>query len=502
MRKGYIICVDDHPAIVEALMTQLENAVGDTCEIEIAESAAEALDVINDLKKQGEQIDVVITDEIMPGMQGSQFLEVIHTIDPGIMKVMLTGQAGFDDVVYAINKGELDWCIKKPWSYEELKSTILQLLEKSRIRRRNQRLAEEVIAEKNKAEAIVHSITDGIIVFDGDDRISLVNAACTTILGRSESELIGQRILDALELQEFVTLLVEASQRSDEVISDEILLQWDGEEPQDVYIIAIAKTLRDKEEKPLGVVMVLRDITREKELNRMKANFLSTVSHELRTPLTSILSTYELLLQDSLGELNPDQREFISMSKEQGDVLSELIDNLIDITSLEANQMDLSQTSLNIQELAHDVVEDYSEAAVARGLACTSDIDDTLPPILADERKMNRLLKNLLSNAIKFTEQGSIHLSIHQTDDDHIHIAVADTGVGVSEEYFDRIFEKFFQVDDSVTREFSGSGLGLPICRAIVQAHQGEIWLESTVGEGTTFHVKLPLRPTGEPDTA
>lgn len=474
-------------------MAQLENAVGDTCEIEIAENADEALEIMKELQERGEQVDIVITDEVMPGMQGSKLLEIIHSIDPNIMKVMLTGQAGFDDVVYAVNNGELDWCIKKPWDYDELKSTTRQLLKKAELRRRNQRLAEEVVAEKNKAEAIVHSITDGIIVFNGDDRISLVNEACTKILGHPEKDLIGKRILDVIELKELIMLLVEASHRSGEVLSDELVLKKPGQAHRETYIIAIVKTLRDKEDKPLGVVTVLRDITREKELNQMKANFLSTVSHELRTPLTSILSTYELLLQNSLGELNNDQREFISISKEQGELLSELLDNLIDLSSLEANQMELLKTSLNIKDIALEVLTSAKKSAIAKGLQFISDIDETLPPIVADARKMTRMLKNLLSNSIKFTEQGEVRLSIQRAEEG-IQISVADTGVGISEEYFDSIFEKFFQVDDSSTREFSGSGLGLAICRAIVQAHHGRIWLESTLHKGSTFYVILPFK--------
>ncbi len=475
-------------------MMQLEDAIGEKCEIEIAESADETLEVLQELRERGEQVDIVITDEIMPGMQGSQLLEIIHRIDPNIMKVMLTGQAGFDDVVYAVNNAALDWCIKKPWDYDELKSTVIQLLEIASERRRTQRLAEEVFAEKNKAEAIVHSITDGIIVFNGEDKISLVNEACTNILGRSENELIGKRILEVIELKELILLLMEASQRSGEVVSNEMIIQK-TDEPHEIHIIAIAKTLRDKRAKPLGVVTVLRDVTQEKEVSRMKANFLSAVSHELRTPLTSILMTYELLLQNSFGELNADQREYVSLSRVQGELLSVMIDNLIVLTSLESNQMELSKTAIMLKELALEASASVAkESALAKGLQFTHEIEENLPPIVGDDRKIVLVLKNLFLNAVKFTEQGEIRLCIHPVEEG-IHISVADTGIGISKEYFEQIFEKFFQVDASVTREYGGSGIGLAICLAIVQAHQGKIWLESELHKGSTFHVILPLTP-------
>ena len=492
MSKNFIICVDDQPEIVGSLMTQLENAVGHACEIEVAESASEALEVLEDLLAQGEQVDIVITDEIMPGMQGSEFLEIVHQRDPNIMTVILTGQAGFDDVVYAVNHAELDKCIKKPWDYEELKATVLDLLEKAKMKRRNKQLSEELVTEKNKAEAIVHSINDGIIVFDGNDRISLVNKACTEILGHTEEELVGRRIMEVLELKELIMLLVEASHHSDEVVSDEIILKHSKDPESEMNIIAIAKTLRDRDDHPMGVVTVLRDVTREKEVSRMKANFLATISHELRTPLTSILSTYELLLQNSLGELTDDQREFITLSKEQGAFLSELLENLIDLTTLEANQLELTRMPFDLKRLAGDVVDDIKGSASAKGLGILVDIADDLPKIVGDEHKIARVLKNLLSNAVKFTENGDVGLTI-QRDDDGVQLSIRDSGIGIAEEYFDKIFEKFFQVDNTTTREFKGSGAGLAICRAIVQAHRGRIWVESALEEGAAFHVHLPI---------
>ncbi|PID57843.1 hypothetical protein CSB45_06375 [candidate division KSB3 bacterium] len=495
MAKNFIICVDDQPEIVGSLMTQLENAVGDLCEIEVAESAAEALEVLDELLEQGEQIDIVITDEIMPGMPGSKFLEIVHQRDPNIMTVILTGQAGFDDVVYAVNHAELDKCIKKPWYYDDLKDTVLELLDKAGTKRRNKQLAEELIAEKNKAEAIVHSITDGIIVFNGNDRISLVNKACTEILGRTEEELIGRRIMDVLELKELILLLIEASHHSDEVVSDEIVLRHSKDPEREIDIIAIAKTLRSRDGQPFGVVTVLRDVAREKEVSRMKSNFLATISHELRTPLTSILSTYELLLQNSLGELTDEQREFISLSKEQGAFLSELLENLIDLMTLSGNQLELMRKAFDLGQLAQEVVKDIQASVSAKGLQLRVDIAPELPEFVADEHKIGRVLKNLLSNAVKFTEKGDVALTISHVDD-KIWITVHDSGIGIAEEHFDKIFENFFQVDNTTTREFKGSGAGLAICRAIVLAHRGEIWVESVLNKGTTFHVTLPISAT------
>ncbi len=521
MQKGFILCVDDQPEVVGSLMTQLENAVGHLCEIEVAESALEALEVLKELKEQGGQIEIVITDEIMPGIQGSKLLEIVHQLDPTIMTVMLTGQAGFDDVVYAVNHAALNKCLKKPWEYQELKETVLDLLEKAELNRKYERLTQEVVAEKNKAEAIVQSITDGIIVVNDEDKISLVNQACLDLLSRTEKELLGKRLLDVLDSGELAFLFVEASQRADEVISEEFVLKRagktaflptsGGEKPlqreEEVTVVAIARTLRDKYQHQIGVVTVLRDVTREKEINRVKANFLATISHELRTPLTSILSTYELLLQDSLGELTQEQREFITLSRQQGEYLSELIDNLIVLNKLEANQIDeITVVPLDITKIAVDASNSGKMSALAKGLRFHLDIEPQLPQIVADETQITHLIKNLLSNAVKFTETGEIRLKIARSSlaseigntpagQPGIHLTITDTGIGISSQYFEKIFEKFFQIDDSTTREFGGPGVGLAICRAIVQAHHGRIWVESGLRHGSTFHVLLPLNP-------
>jgi len=245
-------------------------------------------------------------------------------------------------------------------------------------------------------------------------------------------------------------------------------------------------------------VTVLRDVTREKEISALKANFLATVSHELRTPLTSIISTFELLMQNSLGELTVDQREFIETSKEQGKILSDLIDNLIDLSSLEANQIELTFAPIEMGNLALEIAEFAKKSADAKGLQFALHLHPDLPPIIGDRVKLERMLKALISNAVKFTKDGGVKVAIRlkmhgNPPQEWVLISIRDTGIGIAQEDFGRIFDKFYQVDNSTTREFRGSGIGLSVCKAIVEAHHGHIWVESEVRQGATFHVLLPL---------
>lgn len=509
--KGFILCVDDQPEVIDMLLVQLERAVGDECIIEVAESADEALKVFHELEDQGEIIELVITDEIMPGLKGSRFLEAIHEHDPDIMTMMLTGHAGLDDVIYAVNHGRLAKCLKKPWSSEELQDIVVTLLEQTRTNRRNKRLAQQVIDEKNKAEAIVHSISDGILVIDSSDKVSLMNAACVRILGLSERELYGKRLLDVVKVKELILLHMAASKQSNEVVSDEIALPSPQDTNATLYIIAIAKTLRDKSGKPLGIVTVLRDITQEKEINAMKANFLATVSHELRTPLTSIISTFELLAQEVLGALTQEQREFIDSSREQGSVLAELIENLIDLSTLEAGNMELHTEACDSALVIHEAAQPFQPAIHTKGLQFSCEFEPALPQIVADKAQILRLFTLLLSNAVKFTQKGNVCVKIAHTstsiDDresvqEELHYAISDSGIGITQTHQNRVFEKFYQVDSSTTREFKGSGLGLSVCKAIVEAHQGRIWLESELHKGTTVHVVLPVTQSSHEDVA
>lgn len=507
-KQGYILCVDDQPEVVDVLLMQLEAAVGDECQIEVAESASEALRVLRDIEADDDIVELVITDEIMPGLKGSRFLELIHEHDPDIMTMLLTGQAGLDDVIYAVNNGHLAKCLKKPWDTDELISTVRELLARTRLNRRNKQLDQQVAEEKNKAEAIVHSMTDGILVVDSAERVSLMNTACVDILGVPEQTLLGKRLLDVLHIKELILLHMAASRQVDHMVSDEIELPNPRDEHATLHIAAVAKTLRDKSGAPLGVVTVLRDITREQEVNAMKANFLATMSHELRTPLTSIISTFELLSQEALGPITQEQREFIATSQEQGKVLSEVIENLIDLSTLESGKLDLSLETVETPRVLREALNAFQDALQAKNLDWSLDIADDVPAIEADQPKLLRLFKLVLSNAVKFTEAGTIALAIapappeadingNLPEPGRVQVSIADTGIGMSSSQCSRAFEKFYQADNSITREFRGSGMGLAVCHAIVEAHHGTIWIESELHQGTTVYCHLPI--TQEP---
>lgn len=237
-----------------------------------------------------------------------------------------------------------------------------------------------------------------------------------------------------------------------------------------------------------------------KELDLMKSEFLNTVSHELRTPLTSIKAFAEILL-DNVGEDPETQTEFLEIINKESDRLTRLINNLLDLSRIEAGRMKWDREPLDLHEVVATAVTSLRGAAEKKGLQLEVDIEEELPTV-GDRDKLIQVVTNLLGNAIKFTsEGGTVRVVASRKDLLTGRIEVQDSGVGIDPVYHDSIFEKFSQVDSSETRDIKGSGLGLPIARSITEHHDGRIFVESELGKGSTFILELPLHVEPDPES-
>jgi signal transduction histidine kinase len=232
------------------------------------------------------------------------------------------------------------------------------------------------------------------------------------------------------------------------------------------------------------------------ELNRAnqhKAEFLANMSHELRTPLNSILGFSQLLLEGDGGALSPDQRQDLEVITQNGQHLLALINDLLDISKLEAGKAQLHRGEVDVAELVQECVDSVSSLARTKKLELQSDVADDLGQVFGDRAKIKQVLLNLLGNAIKFTEEGSVRLRVERQGAE-LRFAVSDTGVGVPVEDRTRIFESFYQGRSGLSGKYQGTGLGLAISRRLVEMHGGRIWVESTVGQGSTFLFTIPQR--------
>jgi two-component system sensor histidine kinase KdpD len=242
--------------------------------------------------------------------------------------------------------------------------------------------------------------------------------------------------------------------------------------------------------------LLLRDITREKELDKMKSQLLSTVSHELRTPLASIKGFATTLLRDDVDWDEESRREFLSIIDEESDRLTELISNLLDMSRIEAGTLRVEPEPTDLDPIFRETAAEFQ--LMTRAHQIRVHVPPALPPVMADPRRARQVLRNLVENAVKYSpEGGSITISAGVVNG-RVRTSVADQGIGIGPEQLEHIFDRFYQVDSASTRSVGGSGLGLSICKAIVEAHGERIWVESQPDMGSTFHFTLPLASSFE----
>ena len=264
------------------------------------------------------------------------------------------------------------------------------------------------------------------------------------------------------------------------------------------------------QDRLLGRMLVFRDITREREVEQMKTDFVSIVSHELRTPLTSIRGALQLVLGRAAGAvgtagpthdapLSPRTRELLDISLKNSERLIRLINDILDISKIEQGSIQLRRVALDPADLCRAAAQEVSVFAEGRNITIDIRAKPGLAPISADRDRALQVLANLLSNAIKFSEPGQLIELTARQEGGAVAFAVRDFGRGIASEDHQRIFNKFHQIDSSLTRDVGGTGLGLAICKALVEEHGGQIWIESILGKGATFAFTLPLATSNAP---
>jgi len=362
--------------------------------------------------------------------------------------------------------------------------------------------------ESSKSQAILESIADGVMVSDSTGRVILFNAASERILGISRDNAVGRSIEDMQGLYSaagvnWVNQVREwhasstARQRTP-VLSQRI--EFSGER-RFVNVSIAPVTMSDEY---LGSVSVFRDITREVEADRTKSEFVSTVSHELRTPMTSIKGYADLLLMGAAGQVNETQQRFLSVIKSNADRLSILVNDLLDISRIESGRVKLDLKPLSIESVIEQVATTLRGKIDEKNLTLRLSLpEEELPRVYGDRDRVIQILTNLVSNSYQYTPPGGtitvrarlsnivLPAGNSTPTGPMVQIDVNDTGIGITPENQPKVFERFFRVDDPNVQEFPGTGLGLAIVRSLVEMHDGRIWLESTVGVGTTFSFTL-----------
>lgn len=340
----------------------------------------------------------------------------------------------------------------------------------------------------------ITSLTDGLVVFDDQAQMRFFNYAAQELLGLTAEEWAtcdAPTWVERLAVRSTAPNTVRARllavlEARAAVPSVELELEV---APESSRIVA-ARCFRIRDgATELGVGVLLRDVTRERTADAMKSQLLATVSHELRTPLASIKGFATTLLRQDVQWDEATQHDFLRIIEEDADRLTEIIDNLLDMSQIEAGALRIAKEPAQLRQLIRDVTDEMRMRTEAHYFVV--DLPADLPRVQIDPRRIRQVLTNLIGNAIKYAKKGQITVAC-EVEDDHVTVSVSDQGEGIPPEYRGKIFERFFQVDNSSTRRVGGSGLGLAISRSIVEAHDGKIWVESTAGQGSTFRFTLP----------
>ena len=369
----------------------------------------------------------------------------------------------------------------------------------------NARLIDDADHRRATLDSVMRSLVDGLLLVDHRGQVTYANPCAEAMLGLAAADLVGQSLskIDGLLAGRIGSpgLLLAGllpstgvqSEGEEQVQAVEFDLPVLGE-PEEAHIRTLQARLfpiRDPVSGQLDRGLLLRDVTHEKALDRLKSQLLSTVSHELRTPLASIKGFATTLLRQDVAWDDDTRREFLAIIDQESDRLSELIDNLLDMARVEAGTLRIEPEPINLRPIVEETVRTYS--VMTRQHQFQIEMARRLPQIMADPRRVRQVLRNLLENAVKYSPAGGPITVTVEVHPEAVQIGVADRGIGIQPEDLNRVFDRFYQVDNASTRKVGGSGLGLSICKAIVEAHKGRIWVESQVGTGSSFYFTLPL---------
>lgn len=346
---------------------------------------------------------------------------------------------------------------------------------------------ERTLQEKKQTEAIVRSVAEGVVVVNNKGEVMLMNPAAEKLLNTEKEEKIGKSLLADVQEGQLFSMAKE-----DESGERDIELSSTTDEAKKILRSSSA-VIEDENGKTVGMVTVLSDITKQKELEELKSNFVASVSHELRNPIGAIQQSISVILDKTAGPLTEYQERFLTNALKNLRRLSGLIDDLLDLAKFEAKKMELKYEQASINKIVTEVFETMSTWAKNKDITLLKNIQASLPEISLDPDRIIQVLINLISNAIKFTPNGGTITVAAEQKGELVELRVIDTGEGIDEKDLNKIFDKFQQVGKK-SRGVTGTGLGLAIVKEIVHLHGGEITVTSKIGEGTTFHVTLPMR--------
>ena len=371
----------------------------------------------------------------------------------------------------------LHWWWRRRWR-EARRATQDEI---DRLRREQQQLVRQL---QGRQEAIFDSMTEALVLLDAGGRIQLVNRAFHTLFGVTD-DVRARTLLEALRLHE-LDELVQTLEKQAGVVGRELHLT----RPGDCWLQVNSTAIVDGNGQRQGTLLVFHDLTRLKQLEGARQEFVANVSHELRTPLSLIKGYVETLLEGARND--PEVAvKFLQTIDRNAERLRLLIEDLLSISELESGRVKLNLQQVELRPLVSKVLSELGSRASARQVRLVSSVPEV--SARADAARLEQVLVNLVDNAIKYGRAGgAVTVTAQHAEDQQIEVCVQDDGPGIPPESLDRIFERFYRVDKARSRDQGGTGLGLSIVKHIVQNHGGRVWVRSEVGQGSSFYFTLP----------
>lgn len=366
-------------------------------------------------------------------------------------------------------------------------------------------LAQELNQVANKSEIVINAIADGVIALNEQGTIQLINPAAQTIIGWSKQDAMGLDYHSLLKLsdnkgKELVPELDPIQQvlhGHSSILNNDLMLTTQS--GRQILLSLLVSPISNK--RGAGVIVVFRDITKEKAEERQQAEFISTASHEMRTPVAAIEGYLGLALNPNTAVIDDKARLYLQKAHESAQHLGRLFQDLLDVSKAEDGRLKNNPSVVDMVAFTRDVVTGFQVKAKEKGLFLYfkpgengEAVSRTVSPVFysnVDNDHLREVLSNLVENAIKYTKAGNVTVDI-KGDANHVTVSVTDTGIGVPPEDLPHLFQKFYRVDNSDTREIGGTGLGLYLCRRLAEAMGGRVWAVSELGKGSTFNLEVP----------
>lgn len=507
MKSSKIIIVDDDKIVTSTLKTLFKlEGFTDTHYFNDPKEAIEFLKL--------EKPDLILSDFLMPEMNGFEFLSIAKKLYPEVSMILLTGYADKENAIKAINEIGLYKYIEKPWDNDDLIMNIKNGVERShllsQLREKIDELEiakaqlekyshslEELVAQKtvdlrktnSKLSGIINYCADGIIIIDEHGHIEQANPACENFVGLSEETLVKMNFSNITHSEKKKDFKEALKEDSEVFLRDCYILNSIRNKSIPVEI-SFAQIALEENEKTKKFVGVIRDIRAQKEMERLRDDFVATLTHDLRTPLLAAIQTLKFFLDGSLGKLEEKQKVLLSTMQKSNEDLLGLVNALLEVYKYDAGKLDLCKTSFLLKDLVVQCYKELEPLAKNKNIEFNLNFnpDDNLT-INADRGEIRRVITNLCGNAINYTNLGGkINIEVKEQQGDVI-FSVADNGNGIPKEDIPDLFKRFSQ--GTSKKRSTGTGLGLYLSRQIVEAHGGKIWLESKLNKGSEFSFLL-----------